>query len=98
MKWIMNRTEPFVDGYVMHAAKCNKDTCKTYHDVSMQYLNYLKNNFMPEKTNITVASDNYDDIDSMKEGEQLLRYWNITPLFQVSIGTSVYGNHERFWG
>lgn len=40
----MSLAEEFVvgGGYLMQTAKYNKDTCKIYHYVRMQYTNYLQ--------------------------------------------------------
>lgn len=67
----LNRTEAFcVDGgYLLHAVKWNIVICKTYHDVYMQYLKYVKNNFIPAKTRVTLVFDAYDDPDSTKSEE-----------------------------
>lgn len=96
----LNRTEAFIvdGGYLLHAVKWNKDTCKTYHDICMQYVNYVIYNFKPSKTPVTVVFDGYDDPDSTKKCEQLRRYRHIAPQFQISAITPVYGNQERFLG
>lgn len=34
------------DGYLLYAVRWNKDTCKSYLGICMQYVNYLKINFI----------------------------------------------------
>lgn len=67
----------------MYAVKENKDACKTYHDVCMQYVNYLKNYLIPAKIHVTVVFNRYNDRDSMKNNEQLRRYRHIILQFQI---------------
>lgn len=54
---------------MLHAVTLNKNTCNTYHDFCMQYINYLKNNFMKQK-HVTVVFDDKDNTNSMKYSEQ----------------------------
>lgn len=86
-------------GYLQHAVAWNKNTCKIYHDICILYLSYLKNNFVLEKTYITVVFDGYDYLDSTKNSKQLRRYrYYITPLFKILVRILVYGNQERLFG
>lgn len=61
---------------------CSKETCKSHDYVCMRYVDYVKCNFLLDKTHVTLVFDDYDDPDSTKKSEPLRSYRNITPQFQ----------------
>lgn len=94
----LSSIESFVGGggYLMYTAKWNKDTCKTYHDVFMQYVNCLKNNFMLGKTHVAVVFDGYEETNKKKRVNNyaVLEFYS---QFQISASAPFYGNQERFF-
>lgn len=81
----------------MHTVKWNKDICKTYHDVCVQYIFTLKK-FHAEK-NTRKSGIRWLWIPREYEKEwRGTPYQKINPQFQIFESTSVYGNQDHLFG
>lgn len=86
---------------------CSKETCKSHDYVCMRYVDYVKCNFLLDKTHVTLVFDDYDDPDSTKKwaAPKLPEYYTTvsritdsTPFVTIKSGFWLHSRQKQFVG